>query len=595
MAKPTVKRCAIYTRKSSEEGLEKEYNSLDAQRDAAEAFVRSQKHEGWRTLKRSYDDGGISGGHMDRPGLQELIKDIRANQVDIVVVYKVDRLSRSLADFAKLMELFDQYGVSFVSVTQQFNTSTSMGRLTLNVLLSFAQFEREVTGERIRDKIALSKKKGKWMGGVPPLGYDVVDCKLKINASEANMVRECFHAYLYSTGLLQAVQEINRRGLKTKSHVSAKGRVQEAKPWIAKQLHRLLNQPLYLGKVRYRNELFDGEHEPIIDQETWDRVQNKLRESQPEYRKIQGHRNELAMDRSMLIYPLKGSVYSMDGDALSPTYTNKRSRLANGTKERKRYRYYVSQKAIQIGDRSSSVTSLNAKVLESAVQRMIAAGLPQLGDWVAVDDYTSRQVQHRLKNHAARISSLDSAKDFAELIHLIKPKIVVAPEALQIHIPKKSLAALVASPIPNQNPSEASSPIDVNIQALHDEVILDADLCLSVRQGKSTLLHSRTGEPVCPKVTTPNPALIRIIAQAEYWRTQLEKYPDMSLAAILRPRGIQTRYVGKVLNAAYLSPTIKRAILQGTQPMSLQVKDLLIPRSLDWNVQLRELGFSSGQ
>lgn len=323
MANPQPKRCAIYTRKSSEEGLEQEYNSLNAQRDAAEAFIRSQKHEGWRPITEGYDDGGISGGHMERPSLQRLIRDITAGKIDVVVVYKVDRLSRSLADFAQLMQLFDKHGVSFVSVTQQFNTSSSMGRLTLNVLLSFAQFEREVTGDRIRDKIALSKKKGMWMGGIPPLGYDVVEGKLKINPAEAEVVLTCFRTYLRCSGLIETVLELNRHGLKTKSFTSSKGRIQEGRSWIAKQLHRVLTQPIYRGMVRHKEELFDGEHEAIVDEALWNEVQHKLREHKPDFRKIGGHLNATAVRQTQLVHPLKGFIHSVDGHALTPTYTNK--------------------------------------------------------------------------------------------------------------------------------------------------------------------------------------------------------------------------------------------------------------------------------
>lgn len=309
----SIKRCAIYTRKSSGEGLEQEYNSLDAQRDAGSAFIRSQKHEGWKALNETYDDGGISGGHMERPGLQKLLADIRSRKIDVVVVYKVDRLSRSLADFAQLMKHFDEHGVSFVSVTQQFNTSSSMGRLTLNVLLSFAQFEREVTGERIRDKIALSKQKGMWMGGVPPLGYDVQDRKLLINPAEAETVRKCFQVYLESTGLIETVLELNRQNLATKSFISRKGRVQQSKPWVAKELHRVISNPVYRGLIRHKGHEYPGEHSSIIPAGLWDAVQAKLREHQPDYRKIGGHRNETAIAKSRLIHPLKGFLFGLDG------------------------------------------------------------------------------------------------------------------------------------------------------------------------------------------------------------------------------------------------------------------------------------------
>src|SRR5713101_1990943 len=269
-------RCAIYTRKSSEEGLEQEFNSLHAQREACEAFIRSQRHEGWSCLLQAYDDGGRSGGNLERPALQLLLADIREGKVDVVVVYKIDRLTRSLADFAKIVEIFDAKGVSFVSVTQQFNTTTSMGRLTLNVLLSFAQFEREVTGERIRDKIAASKRKGMWMGGVPPLGYAARDRKLVIIPGEAATVRDVFRRYaaLGSVRLLTA--ELEADGIAGKSWTSASGRSWGGQPIARGALYLMLQNRIYRGEIVHKDQSYPGEHEPIIGSELWDAVQARL-------------------------------------------------------------------------------------------------------------------------------------------------------------------------------------------------------------------------------------------------------------------------------------------------------------------------------
>jgi len=269
-------RCAVYTRKSSEEGLQQEFNSLQAQREACEAFINSQRHEGWVCLRTGYDDGGFSGATMDRPALQRLLTDITAGRVDIVVVYKIDRLTRSLADFAKIVEILDARSASFVSVTQQFNTTTSMGRLTLNVLLSFAQFEREVIGDRIRDKIAASKKKGMWMGGVPPLGYRAQDRKLVIIDSEAEPVRSIFHRYaeLGSVRLLKA--ELEARGINSKSWTSAAGRVIGGKPFSRGALYLILRNRIYRGEIVHKGQSHPGEHPPIIDQPLWDAVQAEL-------------------------------------------------------------------------------------------------------------------------------------------------------------------------------------------------------------------------------------------------------------------------------------------------------------------------------
>src|SRR5215468_270570 len=263
------KRCAIYTRKSSEEGLEQGFNSLEAQRDACEAYIRSQQHEGWVLARSCYDDGGFSGGNLERPALQRLLADIRAGRIDIVVVYKVDRLTRSLADFARLVEILDAEGVSFVSVTQQFNTTSSMGRLTLNVLLSFAQFEREVTGERIRDKIATSKKKGMWMGGNVPLGYDASERTLVINPAEAKIVRCIFDLYRELGSVRRVKEEADRLGLHTKRTIRKDGAERGGKPFTRGHIYAMLSNPIYTGQIAHRDQLYPGQHPALIDAETW--------------------------------------------------------------------------------------------------------------------------------------------------------------------------------------------------------------------------------------------------------------------------------------------------------------------------------------
>jgi site-specific DNA recombinase len=307
-------RCAIYTRKSSEEGLDQEFNSLQAQREACEAFIDSQRHEGWICLRASYDDGGFSGATMDRPALQRLLADITAGRVDTVVVYKIDRLTRSLADFGKIVEILDARGASFVSVTQHFNTTTSMGRLTLNVLLSFAQFEREVIGERIRDKIAASKKKGMWMGGVPPLGYGVRDHKLVTIDSEADTVRLIFRRYaeLGSVRLLQA--ELEARGIRSKSWTSVSGRLVGGKPFSRGALYLMLQNRIYRGEIVHKAQFHPGEHTPIIDQPLWDAVQAQLASNLAERNSgIRNHQPSL----------LAGMLFDGDGNRMAPSHAVK--------------------------------------------------------------------------------------------------------------------------------------------------------------------------------------------------------------------------------------------------------------------------------
>ena len=272
----TVMRCAIYTRKSSEEGLEQSFNSLDAQREACEAFISSQTHEGWRVLPTRYDDGGYSGGSMERPALKRLLADVAANRINVIVVYKVDRLTRSLADFAKIVEAFDAKGVSFVSVTQQFNTTTSMGRLTLNILLSFAQFEREVTGERIRDKIAASKKKGMWMGGLVPLGYDLEDRKLVPNPKEAALVSKIFSLYLELGCVRKLAERLDREEIRSKVWITRTGARLGGAAFARGALYDLLRNRLYIGEIRHRDQWYAGEHKGIVPRSLWDRVQAQL-------------------------------------------------------------------------------------------------------------------------------------------------------------------------------------------------------------------------------------------------------------------------------------------------------------------------------
>ncbi|NJO55652.1 MAG: recombinase family protein [Rhodospirillales bacterium] len=352
--KPTT-RCAIYTRKSSEEGLDQEYNSLDAQRDAAEAFIISQKAEGWTVLPERYDDGGYSGGSMERPALERLLRDIDTGGIDCVVVYKVDRLSRSLMDFARIMQVFEAKQVSFVSVTQQFNTTHSMGRLTLNILLSFAQFEREIIGERIRDKLAAQARKGKWTGGAPVLGYDVdrsgPSPRLVINAREAARVRDIFRMYLEEAALLPVVKELAHRGWINKQRVTKKGQHLGGRSFDKSTLYQLLTNPIYTGKMRYKDELHAGEHEPIIDPAVFDQVQQQLK---------QNSRTGGAEVRNKYGALLRGLLRcKCCGTAMSHTFNSGRGRTF--------YRYYRCTHAIKNGSDVCSSGMLPAGEIERVV------------------------------------------------------------------------------------------------------------------------------------------------------------------------------------------------------------------------------------
>src|SRR5246500_2211789 len=379
-------RCAIYTRKSSGEGLEQEFNSLQAQREACEAFINSQRHEGWVCLPQAYDDGGFSGATMERPALQQVLADITAGRVDTVVVYKIDRLTRSLADFAKIVENLDKRSASFVSVTQQFNTTTSMGRLTLNVLLSFAQFEREVIGERIRDKIAASKRKGMWMGGVPPLGYRVEDRKLRTIDSEAEIVRAIFRRYAELGSVRLLKQELDARGIKSKSWTSASGRLIGGKPFSRGALYLMLQNRTYLGEIVHKGQSHPGDHAPIIDQPLWDAVHSRLADNTAE--RSSGTRSRQAS-------LLAGLLFDPDGDPMTPTHAVKK-----GT----RYRYYVSRQLITKDQRESSDgLRLPAAEIEQVVASRVCKWLLDSGSIYTATRFLDASAQRRLIALAAEI------------------------------------------------------------------------------------------------------------------------------------------------------------------------------------------------
>jgi DNA invertase Pin-like site-specific DNA recombinase len=416
MTRPTITRklrCAVYTRKSSEEGLEQEFNSLHAQREACEAYISSQRSEGWVLVRDQYDDGGISGGTLERPAVKRLLADIEEGLVDVVVVYKIDRLSRSLADFARLVEVFDRNGVTFVSVTQSFNTTTSMGRLTLNILLSFAQFEREVTAERIRDKFAASRRKGMWMGGNPPLGYDVRDRKLVVNTIEAEQVRWIFARFLeIGSGTILA-REVTARGIAKKRGLQVD----------KKYLYRMLSNRVYIGEAVHKGESYPGEHEAIIDRETWDRVHAILQESP---------RRRAARTRADTPALLKGLLFGPDGAAFSPTHTRKGDRL---------YRYYVSQTVLKHGAGSCPVGRVPAGEIEAAVIAQLRAVFRQpeivAGTWNAAraqaGDITEADARAALQQLDPLWDELFPAEQ-ARIVALLVERVDIGTDGLNVRL-----------------------------------------------------------------------------------------------------------------------------------------------------------------
>ncbi len=422
MTKPVVRklRCAVYTRKSSEEGLEQEFNSLHAQREACEPYIASQRSEGWVLVRDQYDDGGISGGTLDRPALQRLLADIEDGLIDVVVVYKIDRLSRSLMDFARLVEVFDRNGVTFVSVTQSFNTTTSMGRLTLNILLSFAQFEREVTAERIRDKVRASRMKGMWMGGVPPYGYRVEDRKLAVDEERAPQVRWMFARFLEIGSATELAREVAKRNLRT-----PKGnRIDK------KYLYRLLNNRAYIGEAVHKGQSYPGEHAAIIDRETWDKVHAILAESP---------RKRAARTRAETPALLKGLLYGPDGAAFSPTHTRKGGRL---------YRYYVSQTVLKHGAGSCPVGRVPAGEIEATVIDQLRAVFRQpeivAGTWKAArvedPDVAEADACEALRRLDALWGELFPAEQ-ARIIALLVEHIDIGADGLNVKLRIDGLAS----------------------------------------------------------------------------------------------------------------------------------------------------------
>ena len=414
-------RCGIYTRKSSEEGLEQEFNSLHAQREACEAYIASQRSEGWVLVRDQYDDGGISGGTLERPALRRLLADIEDGLVDVIVCYKIDRLSRSLMDFSKLVEVFDRNSVTFVSVTQSFNTTTSMGRLTLNILLSFAQFEREVTGERIRDKIAASRRKGMWMGGVPPLGYQVKDRKLIENPADAAHVRWVFARFIEIGSGTELARELAERGVTT-----ARGhRIDK------KFIYRMLNNRVYIGEAVHKGTGYPGEHKAIIDREVWDKVHTILTESP---------RKRAANTRADTPALLRGLLYGPDGAAFSPTHTRKGGRL---------YRYYVSQNVLKHGAGSCPVSRVSAGDIEAAVIGQLRAVFRQpeimAGTLKAAkeqdNEMTEAEVRAALIQFDPLWDELFPAEQ-ARIVGLLVERIDIGAEGLNLRLRVDGLTAL---------------------------------------------------------------------------------------------------------------------------------------------------------
>ena len=551
--KASNRRSAIYTRKSSEEGLEQDFNSLHAQREACESYIKSQQGEGWRLVKTAYDDGGLSGATMDRPALQRLLSDICERLIDVVLVYKVDRLTRSLADFAKMVEVFDAQGVSFVAVTQQFNTTTSMGRLTLNVLLSFAQFEREVTGERIRDKIAASKHKGMWMGGFVPFGYDVCERRIVIHKGEAETVRYIFRRY-QELGCVRLLKEdLDLRSILSKRRTSKGGIESGGRSFSRGALYALLSNPIYVGEIRHKNVCHPGQHQAILDREEWERTQQQLGEH-----RVRRKSRDASVEKS----PLVGRLVDENGDGLTPSHARKAER---------KYRYYVSRNLPAQGTTPSRVGwRLPARELE---QRVAAAAREMLDDQASVieaaqkTDIDSRQIDQVL--HAASTWS-------HRLQSEIEKTAALAALVERVELKSDGMAVSIKLPITGTEKSRAQ---------LSDAVAITRSFPMQLKR-RGVELRLIVGDLNRSAATVDLP-LLKAVARAHRWFGEISTGKANSLAEIAAREGLAVRYVGRLIRLAFLAPVIVESIVEGRQPTSLTAEALTrhIEMPLEWPSQ----------
>ena len=546
MTQKPVIRCAIYTRKSSDEGLDQAFNSLDAQHEACAAYIASQRHEGWKLVPDRFDDGGLSGGNLDRPALQRLLGEIDAGRIGMVVVYKIDRLTRSLVDFGRLVERLDAKGCSFVSVTQAFNTATSMGRLTLNVLLSFAQFEREVTSERIRDKIAASKKRGLWMGGPLPHGYDrhpdPLRRELVVNEREAENVRTLFCLYDELGNLRLVEAEALRLGLRSKQ-----GRIRGGGPFARGQLHHLLTNPVYIGRIRHKDQTYPGQHAAIIDMDLWDKVQMKLIAASARPR----GRTDTATDPRILT----GKLRDETGDLLTPTHTQRHGR---------RFSYYVSNRLIA-GGTDPTGWRLPADTLEGVLRQIVTSHLRKaaMGHAILAEPDASRAADL----HRRAMELADRIETEPSLIGAMINSGTVRQGYLQLQLDASSLAAALALPA-----------ADLAAGLLH----LSPPFTIR-RRGIETKIIAGERSPA------PDPVLQRILAEAHLWARALRK--GTSLTSIARETGRSEPYIRTRIGLAFLAPDLQAAIFEGRQLATISVAQILrddLP--MDWAEQRRLFG-----
>ena len=525
-------RCAIYTRKSSEEGLEQDFNSLDAQREACEAYIKSQMHEGWVLIDKQYNDGGYSGGTIERPAFKELLKDIENDKIDIVVVYKVDRLTRSLMDFSTIIDVFDRHETSFVSITQQFNTTTSMGRLTLNILLSFAQFEREVTGERIRDKIAASKKKGMWMGGKVPLGYSKEDKKLVVHKEDTQKVQMLFEKYLELKSVPKLMQYLEEEEIKTKTD----------KYFSKGQLYHLLANKVYIGKITHKDKVYEGEHDAIISEEIFEEVQKLLYENKVD--KICGTK---CSSNSLLA----GLIFDDKNNLMTPSHSNNHGR---------RYRYYIST-ALKNNKETGSISKIPAGEVEKFI---IETTKEFLKDKEQIQNIVS---EYKISKQNKLIYTVQNIQDYSDpkLIRAIIYKIVISKNLIKITYNETSIKKVLNTLANNQ---------DIIIPDKNEEVtpiVISKNIKITQPSRNDNILILNAKEYDIPE---PNPYLVNAIIKSYYYHKQIQvgkTIEDLQNEENLK----DSKYIRNILNLKYISPELTEQILNGTQPEDLSLKKVL--------------------
>jgi len=551
-------RCAVYTRKSTEDGLKQEFNSVDAQYEACAAYALSQRHEGWSLVSDRFDDGGFSGGNMQRPGLTRLLADVAAGKVDVILVYKIDRLTRSLTDFSRIVDVLDKAGASFVSITQSFNTTTSMGGLTLNMLLSFAQFEREVTGERIRDKIAASKRKGLWMGGPVPLGYIVENRKLVVNETEAELVRHIYARYLELDSVVELADELNAKGYRTKVQQRVSGPHRGGCLFRRGTLYHLLSNRIYLGEIAHKGQYFPGEHPAIIPMALWEQVAAKLKGN------ASGTSRRLRSQQPSL---LVGLVFDGEGRAMTPSHATKAAR---------RYRYYVTRPDQLDGSPAWRVSAHDLEKLVCERLSMLLTDRQAVCD-LAVDQ-PGEVIQQALAKGDVLAATLRSApaRERAPILPGIVRRIDLQEECIELTVDPAGLANALGPEV-----REQSEPMVLLVAAT------------KVRHGHQLRLVIPGPQALDIVPANRDEKLVALLAEAHAARQLILAQPDQSIASIAAKQGRCRTRLGKLAALACLAPDIVTAIVEGRQPATLTVRALQdIDLPLAWPDQRALLGFS---